>query len=139
MMIDPTTTFWAMLADRLQKEEVVCLTTVQANGTPQPNPVWFLWQNDSFLIFTTPQAKRLKHIAQNRQVALNLNSAADGNQVVVVTGRATINEPPAGDDEWDPYLAKYAAGIQHLNMTPEIFRHSFSVAIRVTAGKIRGF
>ena len=138
-MIDPTTPFGAMVAQRLQTEEVIWLTTVQVNGTPQPNPVWFLWQNDSFLIFTTPQAKRLKHIAQNSQVALNFNSAADGNAVVVVTGRATIDDPPAGDDEWEAYLAKYAAGIEHLNMTPEIFRHSFSVAIRVTAGKIRGF
>lgn len=128
-----------MVARRLQEEEVIWLTTVQANGTPQPNPVWFLWQNNSFLIFTTPQAKRLKHIAQNPQVALNFNSSADGNQVMVVTGRATVDEPPAGEDEWLAYLAKYAAGIQQLNMTPEIFRHSFSVAIRLTAGKMRGF
>lgn len=138
-MIDPTTPFGAMVAQRLQEEEVIWLTTVQANGMPQPNPVWFLWQPNSFLILTTPQAKRLKHIAQNPQVALNFNSAADGNQVVVVTGRATLNEPPAGEAELTAYFAKYAAGIQHLNMTPEIFRHSFSVAIRVTADKIRGF
>lgn len=31
------------LAERLDKEQVIWLTTVRQNGTPTPTPVWFLW------------------------------------------------------------------------------------------------
>ena len=28
------------------------MTTVGDDGTPQPNPVWFLWDEDGFLVFS---------------------------------------------------------------------------------------
>jgi hypothetical protein len=37
------------VAQRLREDAVIWLTTVAANGTPQPNPVWFLWDGHSVL------------------------------------------------------------------------------------------
>lgn len=42
MIIDLTTEYGARVARRLQDEQVIWLTTVGRDGTPQPNPVWFI-------------------------------------------------------------------------------------------------
>ena len=41
--IDTSTPFGARIANQLANDEIMWLTTVDANGTPQPVPVWFLW------------------------------------------------------------------------------------------------
>jgi predicted pyridoxine 5'-phosphate oxidase superfamily flavin-nucleotide-binding protein len=40
------------IAERLAKEQIIWLTTSKADGTPLPNPVWFLWNAEQFLVFT---------------------------------------------------------------------------------------
>ncbi len=46
----PSTPFGARVAQRLREEHLIWLTTVGADGTPQPNPVWFLWDGASVLV-----------------------------------------------------------------------------------------
>ena len=43
MQIDTSSSFGRRVVERLENEHVVWLTTVAADGTPQPSPVWFLW------------------------------------------------------------------------------------------------
>src|SRR4029453_7250355 len=54
MAIHLSTDFGARVAKRLEEEGIVWLTTTSADGTPQPNPVWFLWNGDNVLIFSEP-------------------------------------------------------------------------------------
>ena len=54
MKIDTTTEFGQRVMRRLQEEVVVWLTTVDASDTPQPRPVWFLWEGETFLIYSQP-------------------------------------------------------------------------------------
>jgi len=53
-MIDLSTDFGARVARRLDDEIMIWLTTVRADGTPQPSPVWFLWIDQSILIYSQP-------------------------------------------------------------------------------------
>ena len=57
----------------LEKAYVIWFTTVRADGMPQPTPVWFVWDNGSFLIYTTPKAQKYRNIQANPKVALNLD------------------------------------------------------------------
>src|SRR5882724_4677941 len=60
---DPSTTFGKRVRDRLAKETVIWLTTVGADGTPQPNPVWFLWEGeDTILVYNRTDANRVTHV-----------------------------------------------------------------------------
>ncbi len=74
---DPSTPFGERIARRLRNERLMWLTTVDANGMPQPTPVWFLWDEatSTILIYSRSDAKRLEHLQQNPRVALNF----DGN------------------------------------------------------------
>jgi PPOX class probable F420-dependent enzyme len=139
MQIDVTTDFGARVARRLRSETVIWLSTVRPNGTPEPSPVWFHWDGSTFLIYSMPGKVKLKDIATNPKVALNFNGDADGGNIVVFTGEAREDPSAPPADQVEEYLAKYRAPIAGIGMTPEYFARGYSVAIRVTPTKLRGF
>ncbi|MFD4441137.1 TIGR03667 family PPOX class F420-dependent oxidoreductase [Nocardia sp. NPDC058519] len=137
-ILDAATPFGEEVGKRLAVESVIWLTTVGANTTPQPNPVWFHWENDEFLIFTMPEAKRLRHIAENPRVSLNFNSTDSGGEVAVFTGTARVGEAPT-EAEIAHYVRKYTKGFVSIKMTESEFFEAYSVPIRVTPERLRGF
>jgi PPOX class probable F420-dependent enzyme len=108
-LIDATPDFGRRVRERLTEESVAWLTTVGRDGTPQPNPVWCLWDGDSeVVVYTLPSAHRLTHIAERPQVALHLNSDVGGGDVAVLRGVAEVADDLPAADVSEPYLAKYA-------------------------------
>jgi PPOX class probable F420-dependent enzyme len=138
-MIDLTSEFGRRVARRLREEQVIWLTTVGGDNTPQPRPVWFFWDGETFLIYSQPNARKLRHIARNPKVALNLDSDGQGGDIVVFTGEAHIAEDAPPANESVEYAEKYQEGIADLGMSPEGFAHDYSVAVRVTPVNLRGF
>ncbi|TLF82479.1 TIGR03667 family PPOX class F420-dependent oxidoreductase [Nocardia cyriacigeorgica] len=138
-LIDPTTEFGAKVAQRLDSEQVVWLTTVGPSGTPQPNPVWFLWRDGEFLLFSQPDRPKLRNIARNPRVSLNLNSTDTGGDVAVFTGTARVEEATPTPEEIEAYVAKYTEGLVSISMTREQFFAEYSVPVRITPDRLRGF
>lgn len=139
-MVDLSTQFGQAVKRHLEDEYVIWLTTVDSNLTPQPRPVWFIWEDDSFLIFSKPNAHKVEHIEKNPKVALNFNTDETGDQhVIIFTGSAIFdtNCPPA--HEVPAYLKKYESGILALDMTPEGFSMEYSRAIRINPTNVRGW
>jgi PPOX class probable F420-dependent enzyme len=139
-MIDFTTEFGQRVLRRLENEYFVWFTTVGADLTPQPRPVWFAWEGESFLIYSQPGARKVAHIRQHPNVALHFNSDARADEnVTVILGRAEFDPgaPPA--HEAPAYFEKYAGGITGLGMTPEEFSRDYSLAIRVQPARLRGW
>ena len=139
MIIDITTEYGARVARRLRDEQVIWLTTVGRDGTPQPNPVWFIWEDDSFLIYTQDTAYKLRNIRRNPRVSLHFDSGESGEDVVIFTGRASLDESAPLAHHHAPYLEKYRQGIADIDMTPESMGEDYHVAIRVKPDKVRGF
>ncbi|WP_328392890.1 TIGR03667 family PPOX class F420-dependent oxidoreductase [Nocardia sp. NBC_00416] len=137
-LIDTTTEFGAHIAERLEREQIVWLSTVGPSGTPQPNPVWFHWHDGAFLVFSQPDRPKLRNIARNPRVALHFDSNGAGGDIVVFGGAARI-EMSVGPDEVTAYLDKYEEGLAGLSMTGDQFRAEYSVPIRVVPDRVRGF
>jgi PPOX class probable F420-dependent enzyme len=137
-MLDESTEFGAHVGRRLRKEHLMWLTTVRADGTPQPTLVWFLWETDTFLIYSQPNKPKLHNIEQNPKVALNFNSDDQGGDMIIFNGEARIvtDVPPA--HEHAAYLEKYRDGIAGIGLAPESFAQAYSVAIRVVPRVLRG-
>jgi len=125
------------VTQRLRRELVIWLTTVRADGMPQPTPVWFLWDGETFLIYTEPNARKLRNIAHDSRVALNLNCDEWGSKVVVFTGEATLDQAAPLVNRNPAYMRKYRAGIKQIEMTPDSMASEYSVAIRVKPIRVR--
>jgi len=136
-MFDQSTDTGKKVAARLRRELVIWLTSVGGDGTPFPTPVWFLWEDPTFLIYTQPGSLKLRNLAGNDRTALNLNSDEWGGSVVVFHGEAhpAPGEPAATLNP--AYIAKYRQAIADINMTPESFDGDFSTAIRFTPTHVR--
>jgi PPOX class probable F420-dependent enzyme len=138
-MADTTPKLDERAEQRLRDELVIWLTTVSEDGTPQPTPVWFLWENGSLLIYSKPNTPKLRNIARRPTVALNLNSGPDGDNVVVLTGTAQADPQAPPSDQVAAYQAKYAAEIVGIGMNAESFAHEYSVAVRVAVRRVRAW
>lgn len=137
---DLSTDFGARVARRLRAETVAWLTLVDGSGTPQPAPVWFLWDGDSALIYSDHRAKRLAHLRANPRVALHLDGDGQGGDIVVLTGEIAEapDAPPAADNP--DYLAKYGGLITGGPWgTAEVFAETYSVALRFRPRHVRGY
>ncbi len=139
MMLDTTSEWGRHVERRLQQETVIWLTTVGGNGTPHPSPVWFLWDGTSFLIFSKPDMPKLRNVAANPHVALNLDGDGRGGDIVIFNGMAEIPADVPPSDQVPAYQEKYAAEIARIGYTPASFAETYSVAVRVTPSKVRRF
>ena len=90
--IDTSTEFGAKTTRRVLDEKLAWLTTVDSTGTPQPNPVWFLWDSGSFITFSKPNRAEIANIARTGRVSLNFEASPDEEQIRIFTGHAEIIE-----------------------------------------------
>jgi len=135
----PDGPFGERVARRLREETVAWLTTVGADGTPQPNPVWFLWDGaGSVLVYSRPDAQRLAHVAQRPNVSLNLDGDGRGGNIVVLAGTAHRDDSVAPPDGNDEYLAKYRAAMERVSGSVAVFAGDYSVPLRIDIRRIRG-
>jgi PPOX class probable F420-dependent enzyme len=134
----PDTEFGARTAKHLTDDIVAWLTIVDASGTPQPAPVWFLWDDSSILVYSHGEAKRLAHLRANPRVALHFDGNGNGGDIVVLTGQAEIvpDEPPVHQNP--EYVAKYGDRITEGWQTAENFASIYSVPVRIRPKRLRG-
>jgi PPOX class probable F420-dependent enzyme len=118
---------------------VIWFTSVGPDGTPQPNPVWFLWDGaDSVLVYNRPLALRLRHIAAGPRVTLNLDGDGKGGDIIVLSGNAALAPDAAAADGNAAYLAKYGDAMARVSGTAAGFAADYPVALVVRLDKVRG-
>jgi PPOX class probable F420-dependent enzyme len=139
-IIDTGTKFGSRADRRLREETLGWLVTTGKDGTPQPNPVWFLWDGETLLIYSTPDQAKLKNIARNPNIAFHLDSRNDGDDIVIITGEAHVDPTAPAVDRNPPYVAKYDEEIKRIGLfNAEAMAATYSVAIRLMPRKLRGF
>lgn len=136
-MLDPSKEAHAQADRRLRSERVAWLTTVRADGQAQSSPVWFLWDGDTFLVYSQPGAPKVGNVTANPKVSLHLNDDGAGGDVVTFEGAATVEPDTPRADRVDDYLAKYRAAIEDLGYEPGPFARTYSTAIRIRPTRAR--
>lgn len=137
-MIDQSHPELATARARFAREEVVWLITVRADGQPQASPVWVIWDEDGFLIYSQPDTPKLANIESNPRVCLHLDGGVRSHTTTVIEGEAVgSDDPPA--DQVPAYVAKYGAAIAGNEWTPTSFAADYSVPIRVEPLRLRAW
>ena len=121
---------------RLKKEIVIWLVTAGRDRHPQAVPVWFLWDGKSFLIYAQPGVK-VRHVKANPYVELHLNSDEVGDDLVRVSGYASIPKSQSPAHREPAYMRKYRRHIEGLGMTGESFAEQYPFPIRVRRLRFR--
>ena len=131
-MLDTTTKAGARAGRRLREEVMIWLTTVRSDGQPQSVPGWFLWDGETFLIYSQPGTQKLKNIGRNARAGPHLDANDRGGDVVRAEGTAEVVQdiPPAG--EVGAYVEKYRESIARIGFDPDGFARAYSIALRVT-------
>jgi PPOX class probable F420-dependent enzyme len=137
-MIDESTEFGARVARHLREETVVWLTTVTPSGAPLPRPVGFLWDGGENVSMYSQPGARIRNIGRNPKVTLNFRGDANGGDIVVLSGRAEVDESGPSAAENAAWVAKYATEWERAGMTAESFARRFSVPVRIRIGAIHG-
>lgn len=137
LMIDDSTPRGAKALRRLAEEPIIWLTTVAASGQPQASPVWFLFADGEFLVYSLPDTARPTNIAENPRVSLNLDGNGLGGDIVTIEGEARIDRDAPPSSEVPGYQAKYRPFIDRNGWTPESFARDYPVPIRIRPTKVR--
>jgi len=135
----PDSPFGLRVRERLESERVIWFTTVGSDGTPQPNPVWFIWDGgDEILTYNLPDSYRIAHIADRPNVALHFDGNRAGNDIVVLRGHAEpVDGLPAADASPD-YVAKYGPDMARISGSADAFAARYSQPVRVKITRVRG-
>jgi PPOX class probable F420-dependent enzyme len=135
--LEPRNKKHAHARKRLRTELIVWLTTLTGGGQPQSSPVWFVWDDEAFHVFSQPDKPKLRNISANPRVSLHLEGGAEGEDVVVFEGRAKIvrNGPPA--TALPAYVRKYRRLIEGYGWTPESFAKDYAVPVVITPARLR--
>jgi PPOX class probable F420-dependent enzyme len=136
-VLDPSKQAHAHADRRLRAEPVAWLTTVRADGQAQSTPVWFLWDGGTFLVYSQPDAQKVRNLTTNPKVSLHLSDDGAGDDVVTFEGAAAVEPDGPRADRVDAYLAKYQAAIVALGYEPGPFARTYSTAIRVRPTRVR--
>ncbi|HEX3629354.1 MAG TPA: TIGR03667 family PPOX class F420-dependent oxidoreductase [Candidatus Dormibacteraeota bacterium] len=144
-MIDLRTEFGKRVEQRLREEPVIWLVTVRADGTPVPSPVWFYWDGRSVLVYSQPNAAKVRNIEQNPRVSLHLDHGGAphgeaGGNVVILTGVARIDRQLPLVNEMPGFTKKYVdSGLVAASGSDlQDLARAFSLAIRITPTSLRG-
>jgi PPOX class probable F420-dependent enzyme len=136
---DPSTPFGERVLRRLREEQVIWIVTVGNDGTPQPNPVGFVFDDDgSILIYNAATAHRLDHIVDRPRVALHFDGDGAGGDIVVFTGTASVATDAPPPHENPAFVAKYGDGMTQISGSPERFSGAFPTPLRVDITRTRG-
>ena len=133
---EASTVFGVWVRERLREEPIAWLTTVDARGVAQPNPVWFVWDRESILVYNLARALRLLHIRRRPQVTIHLDTYGRDGDTIILIGAAEIvpHEPPA--DQQPAFLEKYR---DRMDMDPRRWARKFPVALRIRPARFRGY
>jgi PPOX class probable F420-dependent enzyme len=124
---------------RLRTEQILWLTTVRGDGQPQSSPVWFVWDGETFLIFSQPHAQKIHNLAANPRVAVHVDTDAAGEDVLTIDGTAAVDPDMPPSDQLEEYQVKYRKSIQAMGLTPAELARDFSVAVRVRPARVRAW
>jgi PPOX class probable F420-dependent enzyme len=124
---------------RLRAEPIIWLSTVRPDGRPHLVPVWFVWDGTTLLIFSKPATQKVRNLRHSPLVMLALDSADEGEDIVLLEGRAELLGDDAPRSTLPAYAEKYAALMERLGMAAEWHATEYKQAIRVTVERLVRF
>ncbi len=124
---------------RLRSERILWLGTTGADGRPHLVPTWFWWDGSAFLLFSKPEARKVRNVRANEAVMLATGDADDDFDVQLVEGRAELLDSPTETIVPAGLATKYADQLHELRLDLGEFAATYSQAIRIAPTRFLGW
>ncbi len=123
----------------LDEEPIVWLSTVRPDGTPHIVPVWFWWDGGSLLIFSKPNAQKVRNIRAGSTVMLGVGDPDEDFDIGLFEGRAEVLDAPTRDLLPAAHLEKYATQMAGIGLTTEEYVETYPLVVRITPSHYLGW
>lgn len=130
-ILDLTNERDAHIDQRLRTNTISWLITVRPDGRPHAVAVWFLWDGDTFLIFSRPNNQKLRNLQSNPNVLLAVDDTHKGADPITIEGTGRVLAPGEVDVTLAAYVEKYGKDIKRIGFTPEQMAAAYNQAIRI--------
>lgn len=111
----------------LATEPVVWLSTVSPDGLPHLVPTWFCWDGEALLVFSKPDAVKVRNLRANPRLMVALGRPEQDFSVGLIEAKATLG----GATVPDAFFAKYAGQLEEAGLDRTTFTATFTEAIRI--------
>ena len=115
----------------LEQEPIVWLSTVRPDGAPHIVPIWFWWDGEALLVFSKPDAQKVRNLRARPAAMLALGDAEEDFDVGLLEGRAELLDRPTADVIPPAHLEKYAERMAAIGLTPDEYAATYSLVIRI--------
>ncbi len=133
-LLDPSRKDDAHTAQRLTDELVVWFGSTRPDGRPHQVPVWFWWKDPELVVFSGGSAQKLRNINHRASVALHLDTAMGGGDIVLAEGTAAVVDDHAVAHLANGFAGKYSPQLGLTELAS--WRATFSQPILVTVTRV---
>jgi PPOX class probable F420-dependent enzyme len=130
-----TVEFTQEVSDRLSSDKYGWLTTVAKSGQPVPRLVWFYFDGTDVIVYSEPDAAKVRHVRAHPRVSLNLDSDGNGAGIVIVGGVGSVDAEGADPLADEQYLAKYSEYAASLGFSKEFFA-AYNTRLKIAVDKV---
>jgi PPOX class probable F420-dependent enzyme len=130
-----TVEFTQEVSDRLSSDKSGWLTTVAKSGQPVPRLVWFYFDGTDVIVYSEPNAAKVRHVRAYPRVSLNLDSDGNGAGIIVVGGVTTVDAEGADPLADERYVAKYGEYAASLGFSKE-FLAAYNTRLKIAVDKV---
>ncbi len=112
-------------------EPIAWLSTVRPDGRPHVVPTWFSWDGTSFLLFSKPDAVKVRNIRRVPAVMLAIGDPLADFDVQLIEGEAVLLDAPTAQVMPAGHLARYRAWLEAIGLDRDEYVTTYSQAIRI--------
>jgi len=121
---------------------IAVLAYVKRDGTPCQVPIWYAYEDGTFLMVTSATSPKAKALAREPRVSLTIQDEMPPYRAVIVEGRVTMQSTPVKGGTSSRLATRYfgkLGGREYERMTAEEYTKSGLVLITMTPQRVRGF
>lgn len=114
----------------LETEAVVWLSTTRPGGLPHLVPCWFWWDGVELIVFSKPDAVKVRNLRENPSLMLALGDAEADFNVGLIEAHATIHEGafPVPEAMYDKYARRLASAGLDRRTFADIYSQAILIA-----------
>lgn len=107
----PTPLIPASHEDLLTRPLFAHLATIRADGTPQVNPMWVLWDGTRLRFTNTTRRRKYRNVTEHPEIAISINDPDAPYRYLEVRATVTGIEPDPGAEFFGVLARRYGFAV----------------------------